>query len=118
MWGRESAAGLVATFGESMQKLEQVSRAEEAARKAVSKAKDDAEKVLAEADRYAREHLDSIRAAVSGDVEALKTQRCKEAEAEASRVTEEISKTVEAELTSARARIESAASAALERLVG
>lgn len=101
-----------------MQKLEQVSRAEKAARNTVSKAKEDAEKLLAEADRYAREHLESIRTAVAADVEALKAERVKDAQAEASRVTDEISKSVESEVTAARARIDAAVSAALDRLVG
>jgi vacuolar-type H+-ATPase subunit H len=101
-----------------MQKLEEILRAEEAARHEVASARERAESIVREAESDARQLLDDVRADGLALAKELRLERLSAAEQQARVLTAEIAETQERVFDAARSRMRAAMEAALERVRG
>ena len=99
-----------------MQKLEEIMRAEEAARHAVVSARESADSIVRDAEAQARAHMEKERAETFERAAALSDERISAAHAAARDIEERIAAETGSMLDSARGRMEAAVAAALERL--
>lgn len=101
-----------------MQKLEEIMRAEEAARHLMANAKSKAADLRSGAEEKARRIAAEMVAETQTTAADITQRRLSEAQAEAGRIRGEVSQKLDAEIEAASTRIDVAVAAVVERLVG
>lgn len=99
-----------------MQKLEEILRAEEAARHTVASAKERATALVREAEAASKAIAEQTRADVAADAESLRHKEVAAAQKQASTLEAESADALESQLTAARQRIPQAVNAAISAL--
>lgn len=102
--------------GDYVQKLEEVLRAEEAARRAVDGARVQMDVIVRDAETEAKALLEAARKEAAAQAESVRQRLSDEAASEASRISDDAAVSLESEISAGRVRVPDAVEAMVKGL--